>query len=214
MQINTLRNTALAGLSAIALMGLSACGDGDTTVSVTQPSATQIDRMGRAGVNTAVTDPFYISDDGGMNDAAHGALTDSFNAVGTQMSSVMQFTDRFADNIAIYDGLDTNCGNQLAAGDEAVDGRYDGLATVLADDELFVNTASGTCNQYFGVELDALGVTMSGDCGGRTPLYDTIDVTYSALAIGDVAGVGDGIDSDPDPVTHSAETFPFLAAPS
>lgn len=206
-----LRGTQVA-IAALLLTGISACGS-ETTVSVEDPTVMQIDRMGRAGVNTAVTDPFYLSSDADQ-DAAHGVLTNSFNAAATQASSVMQFTDRFAGNLAIYDGLDTNCGNQLGAGPDPVDGRYDTLATVLADDELFVNTASGTCNQYFGVELDALGITMSGDCGGRTPLYDTIDVTYSALAIGGVSGVGDGVDADPDPVTHSTSVFPFLAGPS
>lgn len=202
---------AAATLGAATCIGLSACSD-TTTVQV-DDGVTQIDRMGRAGVNTAVTDPFFLSSDADQN-AAHGVLTNSFNAVSSQMAAVAQFTDRFAGNLAIYDGLDTNCGNQLAAGPTATAGRYDGLATVLADDQLFVNTASGTCNQYFGVELDALGVTATGDCGGRTPLYDTIDVTYSALAVGGVSGVGDGIDSDPDPAAHSNTAFPFLAGPS
>ena len=206
MQIKTIRNTALAGLSAVALMGMSACSE-ETTVTVNDPTVTQIDRMGRAGVNTAVTDPFYLSGDA-TQDAAHGVLTNSFNAVTSQTQAQMQFTDRFAGNLAIYDGLETTCGNQLLAGMTATPGRYDTLATVLANDQLFVNTDSGTCNQYFGVEL---GTT---DCGGRTPLYDTIDVTYSALAIGDVAGVTDGVDADPDAVTHSNTVFPFLAGPT
>ena len=213
MQITSIRNLVLGGLSAVATLGLSACSDEGSTITVVEPGVTQIDRMGRAGVNTAVTDPFFLSGDSAQS-ANHGQLTDSYNAARTQAASVDQFTERFAGNLAIYDSLDTNCGNQLGAGPMATAGRYDTLATVLADAELFVNTASGTCDIYFGVELDALGITMSGDCGGRTPLYDTIDVTYSALAVGGVSGVEDGIPSDPDPVTHSTSVFPFLAGPT
>ena len=60
---------------------------------------------------------------------------------------------------------------------------------------------------YFGVELG-----IANECGGRAPLYDVIDVTFSALALGDVTGVGDGVDADDNP-DHSNTGFPFLASP-
>lgn len=203
--------TGLPLLAGACALTLSACGsDGGGTAN-----ATQVDRMARAGVNTAVTDPFFLSGDADDN-AEHGQITDNYNSLTTQAASVANFAGIFEANIAIYDGLDTTCGNQLAAGPNPVPGRYSFLAGALANDEIFVNSASGTCNQYFGVELDALTpdpADRSGDCGGRTPLYDVIDVTYSALAVGSTGGVGDGVDSDPDPVTHSATAFPFLAPP-
>lgn len=201
---------------SILALGLAACDSNGTGIGNNfddddddVETFTQVDRMGRAGVNTAVTDPFFIASNAEQN-AAHGEITDRYNLITTQSESVDDFADIFEGNIAIYDGLDTTCGNQLAA-DQNPDDRYSFLATVLADDQVYVNSASGTCTQYFGVELNALGVENT-DCGGRTPLYDVIDVTYSALAIGATSGVGDGVDSDTDG-DHSADTFPFLAPP-
>jgi hypothetical protein len=116
-----------------------------------------------------------------------------------------------ASNLAIYDGLDRVCGNQLLAGDTAAAGRYAALAGVLADDRLYVNTAAGTCQIYLGVEGNAVGIT-NDDCGGRTPLEDTIDVSYSVLAAGTLSGVTDGVPSDADG-TASLDDFPFYAPP-
>jgi hypothetical protein len=117
-----------------------------------------------------------------------------------------------AGNLAILDGLDRNCGNQLLAGSSPVAGRYDALAGVLADDQLYVNTASGTCAQYLAVEANAVGIPNT-DCGGRTPLEDSIDTTYSLLAAGALSGVTDGVpeDADSDP---SLTVFPYLDDPS
>ncbi|MEZ4364870.1 MAG: hypothetical protein R2939_01120 [Kofleriaceae bacterium] len=122
------------------------------------------------------------------------------------------FTDEIANNLGILDSLDATCGNQLGAGASATADRYDLLAGALADDRLYVNSASGTCTQYFAVEVDALGVLVNDDCGGRAPGYDVIETTYSALAAGLFTGVDDTITADD--ATHSATTFPFLAAPT
>lgn len=166
----------------------------------------QIDRMGRAAINTAVTDPFF------SDSTAHGRVQDDYNAAQASETWADMFADRMAANLAILDALDTNCGNQLLAGAQPVEGRYDGLAGVLADDRLFVNTDSGACQQYLAVEGDALGIT-NDDCGGRTPLHDTVDVSYSVLAIGALTGVGDGIASDADGAA-SLSAFPYLLAPT
>lgn len=167
----------------------------------------QIDRMGRAAINTALIGPFR--DPGAAG--ARGAIQDIYNGAAIPAQWNERFAAEMASNLAIYDSLDTNCGNQLLAGDAAVAGRYNALAGVLADDQLYVNTASGTCQIYLGVEGDAVGIT-NDDCGGRTPLEDTIDVSYSVLAIGQLSGVGDGIPSDADG-TASLDQFPFYAAP-
>jgi hypothetical protein len=165
----------------------------------------QVERMGRAGINTAVVDPFFASEED------HGTVQNEYNASADPSQWPAQFASRMAGNLAILDGLDTVCGNQLLAGSNAVAGRYDALAGVLADDRLYVNTASGTCQQYLAVEGNAVGIT-NDDCGGRTPLHDTIDVSYSVLAIGALAGVGDAIAQDSDG-TASLTEFPFLQPP-
>jgi hypothetical protein len=180
--------------------------DGGTPAPPTLKT-TQVDRMGRPAVNTALTDPFDTS--ASMEDSKK----DDYNAASDRSTWVASFKAPFAASLAVYDGLDTMCGNQLVAGNSATAGRYDTLATVLADDVLLLNTASGTCQVYLGVEANATGAVTNTDCGGRTPLEDTIDETYSLLAVGAPSGVTDGVTADAD--THASLTaFPFLAAPS
>jgi hypothetical protein len=81
------------------------------------------------------------------------------------------------------------------------------------DDELYLNTASGDCSIYLGVEANAVNAIPNTDCGGRTPLENTIDETYSLLAIGAPSGVTNGITSDADSMPSLTE-FPFLGAPN
>jgi hypothetical protein len=171
----------------------------------------QIDRMGRAGVNTALTNPFY-RESVPAELAAHETIVDDYNAASDPTQWGAEFADEIAGNLAILDGLDTVCGNQVIAGPTPVPERYATLASVLADDQLYVNTVSGTCQQYLAVEADAIGIT-NDDCGGRTPLEDTIDTTYSLLAAGSLAGVGDGVPVDADG-TASTSVFPFLDQPN
>jgi len=179
----------------------------------------EIDRMGRPAVNTALTAPFgfFPLPDGGS--ITEPAAKDLYNADGNPAGWVQNYTLAFAGNLAIYDSLDTVCGNQAAASPAYSDGgipptRYQLLGSVLASDQLWIDTAVGSCGQYLAVELEALGAIPPGtDCGGRTPLEDTIDTTYSLLAIGLPAGVTDGISMDGDGVA-SLTTFPFLANPN
>ncbi|MEO6950580.1 MAG: DUF4331 family protein [Polyangia bacterium] len=214
--------------------------DGGTKFPAPPALGAQIDRLGRAGVNTALTDPFY--DNGDTNAAeTHHAKQDAYNAESdpskwaaltlTTTSGSKSVLDTFRANLAVYDALDgtsdgamvgDGCGNQLAYATLAHPD-YATLATVLSRDVLFVNAGSGTCTTYLGVEANALGVTNT-DCGGRTPTYDTIDITYSALAsaaavsatgcltsAAGACGVTDGVNADPDS-TPMNNTFPFLAA--
>lgn len=163
----------------------------------------QIDRMGRPAINTALNATFEADAD--VKDAAK----DAYNAAGPAAWS--SFEGEMKKNLAILDSLDTNCGNQLLAGPGA--NRYATLASVLANDEIFVNTASGTCGVYLGLEGEFVGALEAGDggCGGRTPLDDVIDRSYSVLAAGILTGVDDTITKDN--VTHDITTFPWLAAP-
>ena len=68
-----------------------------------------------------------------------------------------------------------------------------------------------SCGLYLGLELSEAGHVANAFCGGRTPLVDTIDVSYTAL-VGDLSvPIGDGIGVDER--DHPAEEFPFMAAP-
>jgi hypothetical protein len=181
----------------------------------------QIDRMGRAGVNTALTDPFWdTSGDGMTGRAAHTAKQDAYN----RTSDPARFGESVADikkALAVYDSLDQDivapapaCGNQLAFGALGMPD-YTLLATVLADDQLYVNLSKGTCQGYLAVEAATLGLA-NDDCGGRTPLYNTIDITYAALANATLLGMSplpnlNGVARDDG--AHTSDAFPFFAAP-
>jgi hypothetical protein len=189
-------------MRTIAMLVLAGCMNAppaDTTMPAL--GGRIFDRVGRAAVNTAligVLMPRGQKDD--LQQAYNEAAPDAWS----------MFTSEIAKNLAVYDALDAICGNQALAGASAIAGRYDGLAGALADDRLYVNTNAASCTQYLAVELDATGLAPNQDCGGRTPRYDTIDTTYSALAIGLPAGVADGVASDAGPI---AETFPFFGPP-
>lgn len=192
----TQKHFSLIVVSVLAL-GITACKDPLPPVL-----GVQIDRLGRPGINTALTAPFDL------NSATKGTVLDGYNAASTPAQWVSMFQTRIASNLAILDSLDTVCGNQLLAGAAPSAGRYNTLASVLSDDQLYVNSSSGTCNTYLAVEANAVGIANT-DCGGRTPLVDVIDRTYSVLAIGALNGVTDGVASDADG-GHSTSAFPFL----
>lgn len=192
----TKRFARLLAITALAA-GLTACKD-----PLPPMLGAQIDRMGRAGVNTALIAPFDL------NSSTKGSAQDAYNAAGAPAQWGASFSSRVAGNLAILDSLDTVCGNQLLAGTALAPGRYNTLASVLADDQIYINSNSGTCTTYLAVEANAVGISNT-DCGGRTPLVDTIDRTYSVLAAGALSGVTDGIAADADG-GHSSSAFPFL----
>jgi hypothetical protein len=183
-----------------------------------------IDRMGRPAINTALNNPFN------PDTAQQGIAKDNYNAEADQSAWATLIiegkpvTKEFAGNLAVIDALDGVCGNQLlAAGDPSGDAglaEYAALPGILADDELYVDTSVGDCAagaslpNYLAVEARALGLPLTS-CGGRTPVDDVIDVTYTLLATGGTAKVGDGVDADADPATPASLTqFPFLNAPN
>jgi|SRR5579871_860146 len=181
----------------------------------------QIDRMGRPAVNTALTDPF---------DTVANMTTDMVKDVYNQSSDPTTWGAKFlgdgpthqfiTGNLAIFDGLDAKCGNQALA----MANGYATLGSVLANDQLFVDTSQSTCGLYLGVEAHAVLGTPA-DCGGRTPLEDTIDETYTLLAVGPSGicqpGPGcpngfvvtDGVDKDADGNPMNSG-FPFLGNPN
>ena len=217
MTTRTSRTIAFAAVAFATALAVQSCGDNDNGHGNATPNPPairldrQIDRMGRAGVNTATTAPFF-RESVEQEQKAHDAVLDAYNSASDSSQWVSLFSGEIAANIAILDSLDTVCGNQLLAGSTATAGRYSALANVLADDQLYVNTNSSSCHQYLAVEGNAVGITNT-DCGGRTPLYDTIDVTYSVLAIGKLEGVTDGIAKDADG-NASITQFPYLDTPN
>jgi hypothetical protein len=183
----------------------------------------QIDRLGRPAVNTALTNPFELCADMLKAPAACGAqkgktsdqVKDAYNAAGDPTKWAADWAGIIGLHLAIFDGADTMCGNQLGADPQKMDPtRYALIAGVLAGDFLNVDTASKSCKSYLGVELKTLqGMPMADECGGRVPSYDVIDATYSALAAGKLTGIGDGVDKKESNAANDA-TFPFLGAPN
>jgi hypothetical protein len=199
--------TMIRSLGLLGALVLGACSSNSTNnPSAPALGATIVDRMGRAAVNTALTNPFDT-----VPGSSPNAVKDAYNAVVDPTAWSGLFKADIKSNLAILDGLDRNCGNQFIA--DASSTRYDTLAGVLVDDQLYLNTASGTCGTYLGVEANAVNVIPNTDCGGRTPLENTIDETYSLLAIGATSGVTNGILADADS-TPSLSAFPFLGAPN
>ena len=195
----------------------TACGGSASNPAKPAIGATQMDRMGRAGVNTALTDPFGVIP-GKTTDQAK----DEYNAVTDPAQWAAKFKAAIATHLAIYDFPSRCQGAQLAAGPTATAGRYDALAGVLADDQLYVRTQSSTCALYLAAEADAVGLTSNnGDCGGRTPTEDTIKETFSLLFLGHPTGITDGLPVGPSGLGAKANgngvnamTFPFLGTPN
>jgi len=202
----------------------------------------QIDRMGRPAVNTVLNHGFDPT-------AAAGSAKDAYNA-NSSPAGWTQYVATFMPNLAILDALDTGlactngtcaasaghngCGDQVefngmvngGSNADAMANSYQTLAGLLADDELYLDTSKTICDlpnhqNYLGVEFNVL-TTLTNTCGGRAPLNDVIDTTYTAIAIGvngfNVTGsppftpffgdlVGPHADVDDD-------VFPFLGPPT
>jgi hypothetical protein len=170
-------------------------GAADAAPDAPPKLGTQIDRAGRPGINPWLDHVFDT------NGATRGAANDAYNADGVP-AHWPTYAPALAASLAVYDGLDTTCGNQMlytpAAG-------YAPFSALLADDQLYLDTAQTTCAQYFAVELGAK------DCGGRTPGENTVDDTYNLLAGSYPATpLTNGIKT---PASPPAAAFPYFAAP-
>ena len=160
-----------------------------------------VDRMGRALTGNALLGTFD-------SEQASDARKHQYNQAPRERWQ--SFAADIAATLAVYDGFDGVCGNQWLAGRKDKPGRYDKLASLLADDHLWIRSEAKSCRSYLGVELQR-GAAASRNCGGRTPNYDAVDVFRSLLADGRIDGISDGVDHD-DRV-HSVAKFPFLAPP-
>jgi hypothetical protein len=184
----------------------------------------QIDRLGRPAINTALTATFET--DAGVK----GAKKDSYNQDNAQAGWNPKYIPEQAGNLAVFDGLDTVCGNQFLAQDAGGPGAgpntavYGALAGITADDRLWLNTAATSCTTYLAVEANFAAThglipasLANSDCGGRSLGFDVIDITYSIVATGGIGTPGaattvsDGVDKDA--VKTAATAFPYLAAP-
>ncbi len=128
-------------LSHAGVAQAGACGGGTTTPAVPEIGA-QIDRLGRGTINVAVTDPFNITQLG------QDATRDAYNADSKESDWAANWTADLEAMLAIYDGADGTCGNQLLADMSKTDKtRYAALAGVLADDRLYLDTSKTTCRR-------------------------------------------------------------------
>jgi hypothetical protein len=171
----------------------------------TATSDRQLDRQGRPLTGNALLGPLADED-------VSYKLKEEYNAATPATSA--RFIQEIQKSLGLYDSFDGQCGNQLLVDRQADPSmRYRPLATLLADDRLWVNSASGVCTQLFAVELASLAGRreLINDCGGRSPNYDAVNIYRSLLADASQNSVDDGVHRDER--VHSATVFPFLAAP-
>jgi hypothetical protein len=173
-----------------------------STSTVRPVIGSPVDRIGRPLTGNALLGPLDPEQVGNRRKEAYNRAAPA---------DWPRFAGDIQHTLGLYDGFDGACGNQWRADRDADPSlRYRALASMLADDRLWVDGAAKTCTRFLAVEFAATG-SPNADCGGRTPNYDAIDVYRSLLAGGAVDGVDDGVGRDD--ATHSTSEFPFLAAP-
>lgn len=185
---------------------------------------TQVDRAGRAAITSALVSTFR-SDDGtgapSYDANESGNNKDAYNEDASETNWTTHVPD-IMRQLAVLDSLDAHlnglddptaaeaCGNQIANGLGGSD-PYAALGGLLSGDMLFVNSDSGTCTTYLGVEANAVLSIPNDDCGGRAPTYDVVETSYSVLSGVGLAGFDDGVTTDDGGAVNDA--FPFIGAP-
>jgi hypothetical protein len=165
----------------------------------------QLDRAGRPLTGNALLGTLASAE-------VSTRLKEEYNAA--TPSTATRFVPEIEKTLGLYDAFDGTCGNQfLAKSATPAKERYRALAQLLADDRLWVNSASTKCTQLFAVERAHFGgdQALRNDCGGRSIDYSAANVYRSLLVNGSASGVDDGLSRDER--THSATAFPFLARP-
>jgi hypothetical protein len=201
-------------LSALAAVGCKSDDDTDTATGnlkgglgkANRPETAAADRIDRAG-RPAITAALISTFDPANTEADH----DSYNKSG---NANPVFIPKIEASLAILDGLDQKCGNQLLAGAVPSQKIYQPLATALNDDQLYVQSDRvGVKPFYLGVEAEATGTLPAGAGagGGRYPGEDVIERSYSVLAAGVLSGIDDNVPTDD--AVHDIDVFPFIAAP-
>lgn len=188
----------------------------------------QLDRAGRPGITTLLVDVL------GTAGAAHTAILDNYNHASepamwelTTLAPSVSILTELEKNLALFDAVDNGmtsvpsagCRNALRYSGPPKATSYETAARMLADDEIHVDTSKTTCAVYLALEIEyaSQGQSPHSTCGGRTPIHDTVDLTYSVLAGGlggldlgnFTARLGDGVGAHGD----VKDSFPFLGAP-
>jgi hypothetical protein len=192
----------------------------------------QLDRMGRPGIADLLIAVFPASgpDLASQKDAYNRASDPTLWRTTVLRTNVM-IEDELKANIAAFDAIDTSqvqnmvtlpgCGNTLGYSPPVNALAYRGIADLLADDELYVDTSRATCTVYLALELEYAngGSPVHMACGGRIPAYDALDVLYEVLASGAVGldqanGFAPRLHSTAAAHADVKDTFPFLGAPN
>lgn len=199
--------TASALVVSVDLKAVARAGPVLAVWGATEGPARQIDRAGRPLTGNALLGALATEE-------ASNALKERYNAASP--AGAAPFIPEIEVGLALYDGFDGHCGDSLLAGGLGLTDpaqRYLQLASLLADDRLWVNSRSRTCAQLFAVERAALAGerALAGDCGGRTLTYDAVNAYRSLLVGGRTTGVDDGVHQDDQ--VPSNRVFPFLAPP-
>lgn len=176
----------------------------------------QIDRMGRPGISRLLLNPFNLAGSGKTLPMVQDSYNASLSQTDTQ-SGWPSFAARpyIAENLAVFDGIDGNCGNQLSAtaGSPAPATRYATLAGLLANDVLNLDTTKKSCGKYLALER---GDTV--ECGGRAPALtaanNVVDLTINLLAGAPTTPFTTGPTSDGDGVSPNIDASPFLLTPN
>lgn len=179
-------------------------GGGSTFIPGKPLVGMQIDRVGRPAINLMLTDPFDVL----ASPMTKDAVQNQYNAAVPGNWNAYAGLNYIPRNLAIFDSFDGICGNQLMAGTLSAN-RYVPLATLLAEDRLYINANLGTCNSYLALEAGT-----AGDCGGYHPTVVAMDVTYNILVSGKATGTyNNGVTADLDGGIPMNAQFPFLIMP-
>jgi len=227
---------------AVLALGATSCGDNGAQPSDAPPYdgpeldaqgyppvpqlGVQIDRMGRPEINSFLNSPFE------PNATKKTAKRDAYNHASdpaswaqTTLEPTVTVIAEFSRSLGAFDAVDrghpdvpnSGCGNLPSYNLPHSSLSYDALATILADDQLYIDTARSQCDRYLALELNAaLGIAYTG-CGGRTLTQDVIDTSYSLMfagaggfTTGNAPRIGDGVSAHGD---VNNLMFPFLGAP-
>ena len=137
-----------------------------------------IDRMGRPAINTVLNSLFEpnATKKAAKRDAYNHALDSASWATTTLDGAAVpavKIAGEFSAYLAILDAVDaghpdvtqSGCGNLPAYMLPASGTSYAGLAGLLADDQLYIDTARSQCDRYLAVELNAALQIPYTSCG-------------------------------------------------